>query len=64
MFVITVDASQAGQGNLEIIVSTGDENVPNFVKCIGQGRFDVSFTPQVADSHSISVRFNGENVPG
>lgn len=64
LFNCAVDASRAGNGNLEIIVSAGGVNVPNFVKSVGNARFEVSFTPQIADTHIISVKFNGEGVPG
>jgi len=78
LFVL-VDASQAGSGQLEIMVSTGsptdtqtgfigsgggEENVPNFVTSEGGGRFRVTFTPLKPDTHYISVRFNGQAVPG
>ena len=61
---LTVDASRAGAGNLELIVSVAGENVPNFVKAEGNARFEVSFTPHTPDTHMISVKFNGEVVPG
>ena len=61
---VTVDASRAGSGSLEINIMAAEENVPNFVKSLGIGRFEVSFTPQLPDSHVITVRFNGEMVPG
>ncbi|XP_023932625.1 filamin-C [Lingula anatina] len=60
-----IDASRAGAGNLEIIVSARNENVPNFVQQEGgQARFNVSFTPQVSDTHVVSMKFNGDPVPG
>ena len=60
----SVDASAAGAGNLEIIVSVAGENVPNFVNSQGKGRFEVSFTPHIPDTHMISVKFNNEPAPG
>ncbi|EYB91193.1 hypothetical protein Y032_0209g2104 [Ancylostoma ceylanicum] len=59
-----IDAARAGAGNMEIIVSVDNRNVPNFVQAEGQARFKVSFTPQEAKEHVISVRFNGVSVPG
>ncbi|KAI6243820.1 BMA-FLN-2, isoform d [Aphelenchoides fujianensis] len=74
-----VDAARAGAGSMELvrffpftprnlrnlqIVSVQDRNVPNFVQAEGQARFKVSFTPQEARDHVISVKFNGINVPG
>jgi len=60
----SVNASQAGAGNLEIIVSVNGRNVPNYVQSEGNARFRVNFKPQEAAPHLLSVRFNGELVPG
>ncbi|SPP72841.1 filamin-B isoform X2 [Drosophila guanche] len=59
-----INASQAGAGNLEIIVAVNGKNVPNFVQSEGNARFKVNFKPTEAASHSLSVRFNGHPVPG
>jgi len=64
IFIFSVNASQAGAGNLEIIVSVNGRNVPNYVQSEGNARFRVNFKPQDAAPHSLSVRFNGEPVPG
>lgn len=64
MFGILVDASQAGAGNLEIIVSVNGRHVPNYVQSEGNAKFKVSFKPQEPLPHTLSVRFNGEAVPG
>lgn len=60
----SINASQAGAGNLEIIVSVSGHNVPNYVQSEGNAKFRVNFKPQEAAPHSLSVRFNGEPVPG
>lgn len=60
----SINASQAGAGNLEIIVAVGGKNVPNFVTSEGNARFKVNFKPTEAEKHSLSVRFNGHAVPG
>lgn len=59
-----INASQAGAGNLEIIVAVNGKNVPNFVQSEGNARFKVNFKPTEAANHSLSVRFNGHPVPG
>lgn len=59
-----VNASQAGAGNLEIIVSVNGCNVPNYVQSEGNAKFKVNFKPREAAPHNLSVRFNGEPVPG
>lgn len=61
---ITVDASSAGAGNLEIIVSANGRNVPNYVQSEGNAKFRVNFKPMEAAIHNLSVKFNGESVPG
>lgn len=60
----TIDASQAGAGNLEIIVSVNGKNVPNYVQSEGNAKFKVNFKPTEANVHTVSVKFNGEAVPG
>ncbi|KRT84610.1 hypothetical protein AMK59_1466 [Oryctes borbonicus] len=59
-----INASQAGAGNLEIIVAVNGRNVPNFVQSEGNARFKVNFKPTEAATHTLSVRFNGQAVPG
>lgn len=59
-----INASQAGAGNLEIIVAVNGKNVPNFVQSEGNARFKVNFRPTEPASHSLSVKFNGLPVPG
>uniref|UniRef100_A0AC35FWR0 Filamin n=1 Tax=Panagrolaimus sp. PS1159 TaxID=55785 RepID=A0AC35FWR0_9BILA len=59
-----IDAAKAGAGNMEIIVSVDGRNVPNFVQAESQAKFKVSFTPQEAKEHLISVKFNGFPIPG
>jgi len=61
--VILVNASEAGAGNLEIIVSVNGVNVPNYVQSEGNAKFRVNFKPRDAAPHSLSVRFNGEPIP-
>ncbi|KPM09408.1 filamin-A-like protein 2 [Sarcoptes scabiei] len=60
----TIDASNAGAGNLEIIVSSNGRNVPNYVQSEGNARFRVNFKPTESTIHLISCKFNGEPVPG
>lgn len=60
----SIDASQAGAGNLEIIVSVGGRNVPNYVQSEGNAKFRVNFKPNEPLTHTLSVKFNGEPVPG
>lgn len=57
-----VDASAAGEGQLEISINEGE--VPNHVQVVGGGRCLVSFTPEQAKPHLIDIKFNGETVHG
>lgn len=57
-----MDASAAGEGQLEISINEGE--VPNHVQVVGGGRCLVSFTPDIAKPHYIDIKFNGEAVPG
>ena len=63
--LITVDAAEAGEGNLEILVSTetGD-NIPTRVEPAGGAVFRVSFVPRSPERHGVAVTFNDEQVPG
>jgi len=59
---VTVDASQAGHGDLEIMINEG--TVPCSVQNRGSKRFHASFTPREPIPHRIHLRFNGCEVPG
>ena len=59
-----MDASEAGDGNLEIHVVAEGDSVPNYVKQETDTLFRVTFTPQRACIHQVQIRFNGEPVPG
>lgn len=51
IFKFKVDASTAGAGNLEIIVSSNGRNVPNYVQSEGNAKFKVNFKPTEATLH-------------
>ena len=57
-----VDASRAGEGQLEISINDGD--VPNAVQVLGGGKCLVTYTPEEAITHEIEVTFNDEQVSG
>ena len=60
-----VDAAQAGEGNLEILVTAGAGiNIPTRVEPLGGARFNVTFSPRTADTHSVVATFNDEPVRG
>lgn len=49
---------------MEVIVSVNGCNVPNFVESKGNAKFRVNFRPREITAHNLSVRFNGDPVPG
>lgn len=57
-----VDASNAGEGQLEIAVNNGE--VPNQVQVLGNGKCLITFIPELAISHFVDIKFNNENVIG
>ena len=59
---LTIDASNAGEGQLEIGVNEG--LVKNQVKQIKPGQYIVSFVPTKQDNYVVDVKFNQENVNG
>lgn len=61
---LPVDASQAGEGNLEITISARGQNIPTQVTPQGNARFSVSFIPFEACEHVINIAFNKKTVPG
>ncbi|KAK7485457.1 hypothetical protein BaRGS_00023267, partial [Batillaria attramentaria] len=60
----SLDASDAGDGNLEIHVTADGESVPNYVRQERDANFRVTFTPQRPSRHKVNITFNGEPVPG
>ena len=60
-----MDAGEAGEGNLEILViSPEGVNVATSVEAEGGARFQVSFTPRYTGQHTVQVTFNDEPVHG
>jgi filamin len=60
----SVDASQAGEGNLEITIAAQGQNIPTQVTPQGNARFSVGFVPFEACEHLINIAFNKRTVPG
>lgn len=60
----TVDAGDAGEGNLEITISAKGHNIPTQVHPQGNAKFAVSFVPAEPCEHVINVSFNKQPVPG
>jgi filamin len=63
--LILVDAAEAGEGNVEIVVSDEESRqVATRVEQMGNARYQISFVAQEALHHRIDVTFNKEPVPG
>lgn len=57
-----VDASEAGEGQLEIAVNEGE--IPNQVQVLDNGKCIVNFVPEENIPHVVDIKFNGHNVNG
>lgn len=57
-----VDASEAGEGQLEIAVNEGE--IPNQVQVLDNGKCIVNFVPEEPVPHVVDIKFNGHNVKG
>lgn len=62
--LFVVDASQAGEGNLEITINAHGTNIPTQVHPQKNAKFTVSFVPIEPTDHIVSIQFNKEPVPG
>lgn len=60
----TVDAAEAGEGTLELVVSTENNTVKAEVLACARGLYDVTFIPQTTSTHYVNISFNDDNVPG
>lgn len=59
-----MDASQAGEGTLELVVTTTKSSVKADVRARSRGLYDVTFVPQEMVPHFVNITFNDEDVPG
>ena len=63
--LVTVNACDAGPGNLDIAITSRGISVHRVARQFGTtGLIEVWYTPICFDPHIISVRFNGESVNG
>ena len=60
----TVDACSAGEGTLELVVSTERSTVKAEVVACSRGLYDVTFVPHDPVPHFVNISFNEEDVPG
>ncbi|OWR45139.1 jitterbug isoform F, partial [Danaus plexippus plexippus] len=63
----SVDAAGAGEGTLELVVSTPSTTVKaedSIHQAVARGLYDVTFIPVSREPHRVSVTFNEQAVPG
>ena len=60
--LLSVDASEAGSGNIEILVNKG--RIACSVQNLGSYKFLASFLPQKAERHTVEMKFNNLPVVG
>lgn len=56
-----MDASRAGEGQLEISVNHGE--VPNQVEVLSSGKCIISFVPEKAGNHVVEIRYSLGPLP-
>ncbi|XP_078614622.1 filamin-A-like isoform X4 [Branchiostoma floridae x Branchiostoma japonicum] len=60
-----VDCTQAGEGELAILVTSAGRAVPSTISPgYGNGIYTGSFVPRDINTHDINVKFSGHTVPG
>lgn len=59
-----VDASQAGQGEVDVSIESNNRPIRPIIRSTGNGQYDVSFTPYEAGPHGINVKFVNRVIPG
>jgi len=62
LIFILVEATNAGPGNLEVIVNNG--KVASTPQALGPSLYAITFVPNEIKDHHIDIKFNGEMVPG
>lgn len=60
----SVDAAQAGEGTLELVVSTQHTTIKAEVVACARGLYDVTFVPLTAEDHFVNITFNDISVVG
>lgn len=60
----SVDAAGAGEGTLELVVSTANNTVKAEVTACARGLYDVTFVPQTAEPHYVNITFNDISIEG
>ncbi|XP_078613825.1 filamin-A-like isoform X3 [Branchiostoma floridae x Branchiostoma japonicum] len=59
-----VDTTNAGQGVLKAVVAAGGQDVPSKLSSVGEGLYDLTFTPKTSAAHLTTFSFNDTTVKG
>ncbi|XP_046560616.1 filamin-C-like isoform X2 [Haliotis rubra] len=59
--IFSIDVSQAGEGQLQIMVNNG--NLPNDVEMVQSGVYRISFVPVEPGVQTVDISFNDEALP-
>lgn len=59
-----VDAAHAGEGTLELVVSTQHTTIKAEVVACARGLYDVTFVPLTSEDHFVNITFNDMSVLG
>ena len=64
MLLWSVDASEAGIGDLDIDVICKDTRIPTQSQVLGRGHSRYTFVPLSPHNHIVNIKFNFDDVPG
>ena len=62
--MFSVDASAAGVGDLEAVVTHRGHVVPTHCEPVADGRYRYTFKPRDIGHYDVTVTFNDEQIPG
>lgn len=62
--LLSVDASEAGQGTLDFSVGPPGKTIPHDIKNVGTQVFLVEFSPIEPVDHEVSIQFNEMHING
>lgn len=63
-YIFLVDASEAGEGRLEIQIMCNGQTIPNRLVSLGHCKYEVSFTADKTTEHEALITFNKEPIQG
>ena len=63
IIILKMFSSHAGEGTLELVVTTGKSSVRAEVAARSRGLYEVTFVPQEPIPHFINITFNDEGIP-